>query len=268
MPKAGINGIDIYYELKGEGPQLLYISGTGGDLRVKPTIFDYPLSKHFTILTYDQRGMGQTSKPDTPYTMRDYAEDAHELTRHVGWKNCFVIGVSFGGMVAQELAIRHPETVTRLVLACTSSGGRGGASYPLHQLPSDPEQRAWKRLQILDTRQNEEWKKTHPEQYQAALRQRMTPSPYEKEPGFATGSRRQLEARAGHDTYDRLPRLNMPTYICGGKYDGISPPKNLEAMHGQIPGSRLEYFEGGHLFLGQDPSAFRRIIAFLLDKEV
>jgi len=267
MPKAKINGINMYYELRGDGPQLLYIGGTGGDLRVKPTVFDFPLSRFFTILAYDQRGMGQTSKPDIPYTMKDYAEDAYELTKHVGWKSCDVMGVSFGGMVAQELALRHPDAIRKLVLACTSSGGKGGASYPLHQLPADPEQRASTLLNILDTRQNEQWKNTPPEEYQAALRQRTTPSPYEQEPGYAAGSKRQLEARAGHDTYDRLPQLRMPTYIYGGKYDGISPPKNLEAMHSQIPGSKLEFFEGGHLFLGQDPNAFKRIIDFLLQEK-
>jgi 3-oxoadipate enol-lactonase len=72
-----------------------------------------------------------------------------------------------------------------------------------------------------------------------------------------------MEARARHDTYDRLPKLQMPVYICGGLYDGIAKPANLKAMQKQIPGSRLEMFEGGHLFFIQDPRAFERIVAFL-----
>jgi 3-oxoadipate enol-lactonase len=83
------------------------------------------------------------------------------------------------------------------------------------------------------------------------------------EPGRQIGARRQLEARACHDTYDRLPRLQMPVYICGGLYDGIAKPANLKAMQKQISGSRLELFKGGHLFYIQDPRAFERIEAFL-----
>ncbi|MEH2465182.1 alpha/beta fold hydrolase [Nostoc sp.] len=75
-----------------------------------------------------------------------------------------------------------------------------------------------------------------------------------------------LEARAAHDTYNRLSQLDIPVYICGGLYDGISPPANLEAMHKQIPGAYLEFFKGGHRFLYQDPQAFKQIIAFLQDK--
>jgi 3-oxoadipate enol-lactonase len=77
------------------------------------------------------------------------------------------------------------------------------------------------------------------------------------------GARRQLEARALHDTYERLPTLKMPVYICGGRYDGIATPANLEAMQKQIPGAQLELFEGGHLFFIQDPQSFDRILAFL-----
>ena len=65
-------------------------------------------------------------------------------------------------------------------------------------------------------------------------------------PDRAKGRALQLEARRHHDTYDRLPSLTMPVYICGGRYDGIAPPANLEALHAQIPGSQLEFFEGGH----------------------
>jgi 3-oxoadipate enol-lactonase len=84
------------------------------------------------------------------------------------------------------------------------------------------------------------------------------------EAGRAEGSARQLEARRHHDTFERLRSLTMPVYICGGKYDGIAAPANLEAMHRKIAGSTMELFEGGHLFLLQDRAAWPKVIAFLL----
>src|SRR6187455_3429200 len=134
MPNAAINGLNFYYERAGAGPPLLFISGSGGDLRAQPNVFASPLAKAFDLLAYDQRGLGRTDKPDVAYSMADYADDAAALLDHVGWDEALVVGVSFGGMVAQELVLRHPSRVKRLVLACTSPGGAGGASYPFHEI--------------------------------------------------------------------------------------------------------------------------------------
>ncbi len=113
--------LSIYYERSAKqnnGP-LLYIGGTGGDLRNKPNQLDSPLKDSFEIISYDQRGLGQTSKPKNKYTMKQYANDAADLIDKLGFSKLPVMGVSFGGMVAQELAIRHPDKVSKLVLACT-----------------------------------------------------------------------------------------------------------------------------------------------------
>ncbi len=158
MPFMPVRDLRLYYERAGSGPKLLYINGTGGDLRRKPNVFDSPMAAHFDILSYDQRGLGQTDRPATPYIMADYAEDANALLDAMGWERCAVMGVSFGGMVAQEFAVRYPQRITQLVLACTSSGGAGGASYPLHDLLAMPlRAKTLHMLAISDTRQDAAW---------------------------------------------------------------------------------------------------------------
>ncbi len=265
MPFITVRDLRMYYEMRGKGPRLLVISGTGGDLRRSPTIFEMPIAEHFEILAYDQRGLGQTSRPDLPYTMVDYADDANALLDAVRWNRCLVMGISFGGMVAQEFALRFPHRVQRLVLASTSSGGAGGASYPLHELSHlSVEEYARRILYLSDTRRDAVWQAANSGQFQLLLDQTLAGlKAGADEPLRQTGARRQLEARALHDTYERLSTLKIPVYICGGRYDGIATPSNFEAMQRKIPGARLELFEGGHLFFIQDPLAFNRIVAFL-----
>jgi 3-oxoadipate enol-lactonase len=274
VPTASVNGLSIHYELggvdDGAGGPVLFIGGTGGDLRTKPNVFDGPLARSFRVLAYDQRGLGQTSKPDVASTMADYADDAAGLLRSLAspWSTgVAVVGVSFGGMVAQELAIRHPALVSRLVLCCTSSGGEGGASYPLHELAAlAPDERRRTQLGISDTRFGAAWQAEHPEEAERLLggmQRTDEASPSAGSPDAAIGARRQLEARAGHDTWDRLAEIGAPTLVAAGRYDGIAPVANSEALVSRIPRSSLQVFEGGHLFLLQDRSAWTAIVNFL-----
>jgi len=265
MPHIQAGDIQIYYELAGSGQKLLFINGTGADLRFKPNAFDGPLVKHFQVLGYDQRGLGRTDKPGRAYTMQEYADDAAALMDALGWEHAHVMGVSFGGMVAQHLALRHPEKVGRLVLACTSAGGIGGASYPLHELGGmDIEARARYMISISDTRHDAQWQAAHAQAYAAMIAQQVASATIgSDDPGKAMGARRQLKARKDHDTFARLGELKSPVLLCAGKYDGIAPLSNMQAMQQIIPGARLEIFEGGHLFLIQDKRAYAQIAQFL-----
>jgi 3-oxoadipate enol-lactonase len=263
MPTAHVNGLDLYYERAGSGPPLLFISGTGGDLRVKPNVFDGPLTKAFDLLAYDQRGLGQSGKPDRPYTMADYADDAAALMAELGWDEALVVGVSFGGMVAQELVLRHPARVKRLVLACTSPGGAGGASFPFHEIDHlQGEARARHMIPISDTRRDAAWAAANPEMHAQFVAMAAT-DPYAAEPGRSMGARRQLEARAHHDVWDRLSQIRAPVLIAAGKYDGIAKPEAQLNLALRINGSALRFFEGGHLFMIQDRSAIPAMIEFL-----
>ena len=263
MTFAKIGDLDIYYERAGSGPPLLFISGSGSDLRVKPNQMDGPLPKHFDVLGYDQRGLGQTTKPDAPYTMADYADDAARLMDHVGWASAKVIGVSFGGMVAQEFVLRHPKRVERLVLGCTSPGGAGGASFPFHEIEHmGREERARHMIPISDTRRDAVWQSANPEQYEQFVAFAAS-DPYADEPGRAMGYSRQLAARAALDTYDRLGDIACPVLIAAGRFDGIALPATQEKMAPRIPGARLQFFDGGHLFMLQDRTAMPAMIEFL-----
>ena len=92
------------------------------------------MANNFEILSFGQRGLGQSNRPDICYSMEDYTDDVASLLKTLDWEGWNIIGVSFEGMVAQELALRHAHCVGRLVLCCTSSGGAGGHSYPLHAM--------------------------------------------------------------------------------------------------------------------------------------
>ena len=269
MPKVKVNDIEMYYEVKGEGPKLCFISGSYGDLRRKPNVFDSPLANHFKILAFDQRGLGQSSKPDKPYSMVDYANDASGLMEALNWDSAHVMGRSFGGMVAQELSIRHPEKIEKLVIACSSTGGAGGSSFPIHELSDLSYEEAARRwIGVLDNRLDDAWRRENSEEYKhriiefaEEMHDLLGDVGSEKRMGVV----RQLEARIGHNTYSRVHLINAPTFICGGKYDSQAPPSNLENMHRLIPNSKLEFFEGGHGFLSQDPKAYDKIIEFLTE---
>ena len=263
MPRDRIGDIHIHWERQGEGPPLLFISGTGGDLRNTPGVFQGPYPKAFDVLAYDQRGLGQTDKPDAPYSMAEYADDAARLLDHVGWDDALVVGASFGGMVAQELALRHPTRVRRLVLACTSPGGAGGASYPFHEIGHmDRLERARLLIPVSDTRRDAAWIAANPAAYEQWVAFGAA-DPFADEPGHAMGARRQLEARALHDTWDRLHLIGCPVLIAAGRFDGVALPETQERMAARIPGAALRFFDGGHMFMIQDRSANRAIIDFL-----
>ncbi len=269
MPWVRVRDIRLYYQLQGAGPRLLFIPGSGGDLRAQPNPFHWPPARHFQMLSYDQRGLGRSDKPPGPYTMAQYADDAAGLLEAVGWSRALVAGYSFGGMVAQELALRHPERVERLVLISTTAGGAGGSSYPLHRLAhlSLPA-RARRLARLSDLRRHPAWQQTHPAQFEEICRQWLAElSPGADEPGRAQGLRWQLEARRHHDTWERLPSLRIPTLVCAGCYDGIAPPQAQQALARRIPGARLAWFEGGHRFFQRDPTAWSTITAFLSGRE-
>jgi len=257
MATADLGDVQINYEVAGpdDGPRVVYVSGSGSDLRRQPNAFDTSLPKTCRVLAYDHRGLGQSTPGPGQPEMTDFASDLLRLLDHVGWETCRMVGVSFGGMVAQEAAVTEPQRFERVALACTSSGGVGRASYPLHELLDvNADERLRIRVEILDTRTRDN----------EGLRNALT-SFLEAlgNPPATDGERAQLLARSRHDVWDRLEKMTMPVLIAAGRYDGIAPPENQEALLSRLPNAELRWYEGGHAFFVQDRAADPDLTAWL-----
>ena len=252
MPLAPVNGVDIAWERAGEGPPLLFLHGSGSTV-ISNTQLRRPFERHFDVLTFDHRATGESQIPIGPFTMADCAADALALIDLAGWDTCRVVGMSFGGMVALELAVTAPERIERLALLCTSPGGEGGSSYPLHEGPPGPE--------VIDTRFTPEYLADHPRA--RLLLEVLAKRAEGKSFDVIRGEGMQLDARRHHDVWDRLDRITGPTLIAAGRYDGLAPLANSEAMAERIPDATLRVYEGGHVFVVQDRAAMRGVIDYL-----
>jgi len=254
--------VNLHHELAGSGPRVLFFNGSGATLEGSAPIIN-GLREFATVLAHDQRGLGKTGIIAGPFTMAQYAQDAAELLDHVGWLTCIVVGISFGGMVAQEFSVTQPARVEKLVLLCTSAGGEAGASYPLHaDVDLDPAVRADKQVQIFDTRFTPEY--LADDNFSASLAKMLRDREFvPKSDEVQRGERMQLEARRHHDVANRLHHITCPTLVMAGRYDGIAPVENGEAIAARIPGAELRVYEGGHLFIAQDPAAMADIRGFI-----
>lgn len=263
MTRFTHDGCDFNFEIRGDGPRTLLFNGSGASIESSAPLVN-ALAKTMQVLVHDQRGLGETSVPDGPYSMAQYAADGRALLAHVGWESCNVVGISFGGMVAQEFAVTFPQVVEKLVLLCTSAGGAAGSSYPLHELGAlSVEERTSRRLELTDSRfVDVAWLAEHPVESMIVAGMRET-AEVQKTEERLRGERLQLEARVHHDVADRLGAVTAPTFVLAGRYDGIAPVANSEEIVARIPDASMQVYEGGHLFSGQDRNAILDIRRFI-----
>ena len=252
----------IHYEVHGQGLRVLFFNGSGLTLESSAWLI-MGFANTCRVAAHDQRGFGKSGVPDGPYSMADYAADGAALLDDLGWRQCAVVGFSFGGMVAQEFAVTFPERVPRLVLMCTSAGGSLGASYPLHELVLLPMKERLRMMRLLtDSRFSDQWLREHP--VDAAIVAKLTDRiKAQRSARQLKGERLQLEARSQHDVSDRLPCITCPTFVAAGRYDGLAPIANSEAMVAKLRNAQLHVYEGGHIFAAQDPYAMPEMIKFL-----
>lgn len=266
MPVAHLRDIDVYFEVHGWGPRVLVFNGSGSSVQAAAPMVQ-KLAERFEVLIHDQRCLGRTTVTDAVPTMADYAADGAALLDHVGWSSARVFGVSFGGMVAQEFTVTWPERAERLALLCTSAGGAGGSSFPLHTIPDLPtEEQERLRLHLADSRYTPEFLEANPFDRMLVELADSGRAAHKSEQQLR-GERLQLLARSGHDVWDRLHRITCPTLVSCGEFDALAPPANSEAIASRILGSELRSFSGGHAFLWQDRAAWPAVVEFLLGEE-
>ena len=247
MPHIESNGIELYYEEQGQGDPLLLIMG----FTVSSIGWHWNMdgfARTFRTIAFDNRGVGQSDKPDAPYSMPMFADDAAGVLDHLGIEQANVFGISMGGMIAQEFALRHPQRVKSLILGCTNCGGEKTL------LPQDPEV-----LNMLNNIADFDVE-------QAALAMtKVAVTPWFIQKHMSTllelnqfssqhptpkhGMINQMAAIQGHDTYERLPDISVPTLVVTGKEDGLVPPENSVTLAQRIPNADLTILSNAsHLF--------------------
>jgi pimeloyl-ACP methyl ester carboxylesterase len=265
MPFTNAPGFRMYYEVHGDGFPLLLINGLGGDHT--EWLFQLPeFSRHFKVIPFDNRGAGDSEAPQGPYSTRQMADDAAALLSFLGISRTHVLGFSMGGMIAQEVAIRHPEIVDRLVLACTSPGGKESERPAFEAIGSfafspenDPEEQFRRLIPFLYT---DRYCRDYPEEIDKAVRRRLS------RPVSLPGHASQMAAAMGHTAGERLSGISAPTLVLTGTADRLVPPVNSQRIAERIPGAKLVFLDGApHRLFAEDAEAFHReVLAFLLDE--
>ena len=251
--------MELHHERRGSGEPLLLIQGMSGHTLHWGEPFLSALEPHFDVIAIDHRNTGLSPRVEGSFTLGDLAEDAVGKLEQLGVEDAHVMGISMGGMVAQELVLRHPDRVRRLVLGCTYAGGAG-------QLLTSPEV-----AQILaEGMQSGDRDKA----FRAAWQVNVSEAFAADEANFAAFREisdtrpvpvevimRQLMAIQGHDTSARLAEITAPTLVIHGTADQMLPAGNGEAIAATIPGARYVPLEGvGHMFWVEQPERSAELV--------
>lgn len=259
MPVARVRGARLHHERSGRGEPLLWITG----FTISAAVFDPVLHLYepsLTCVRYDNRGAGRSSAHLRPTTTAELAADAAGLMDALGLESAHVYGVSMGGMVAQELALRFPERVRALVLGGTGAGGPGTvlpaprdyAGFGRDPLPGGARAK-WLGGALF----SERYRREQPEQARALL---VALGAHRSSPQGMLG---HWWASATHDAAARLHRVQAPTLVLHGELDALVPVGNAEHLARGIPDAELAVLPGaGHAYLWEQPE---RAASLLLD---
>jgi pimeloyl-ACP methyl ester carboxylesterase len=252
MSHLMVNGLELFHHRRGAGQPLLLIQGMSGTHLSWGDPFMEALSADFDVVAYDHRGIGRSGRAEEPFSIADLAEDAAGLLDALGWESAHVLGISMGGMVAQELVLRHPERIRTLTLGCTYSGGPGSALAPettlqrlsAGMLSGDKELAIRTGFEVNVSAAFAEQADSY-EPFRAMAAALPAPVPV---------IMLQMQAIAQHDTSGRLPSVQAPTLVIHGDEDQMLPVDNGRLIASLIPGARLELLPGvGHMFWWEQP---------------
>lgn len=259
MPYANVNGIKIYYEIYGKttGLPVLLINGLGGTCRDWGPL-PKMLSKDKLIIIYDNRGVGQTDKPNPPYSMDMLVRDAVGLLDHLEIHSCIVVGISMGGMIAQHLALKYPDRVKKLVLGCTTCNF---AALLCRNLRTFNEVITWmqplpqaqdKRKAIIERRLSFLFSPSFPTKHPKEFMEFVSNASQTIQPieGFVG----QLAAVMEHNLCNQLSEIISPTLVLHGTEDKLIPLEEGVKVAERIDRAQLITLEdSGHLFFLEHP---------------
>ena len=264
MPQTTGNGINLYYEVHGEGEPLLLIMGLS--LNSKSWFRTLPvLSEHFKVIVFDNRGTGLSDKPNSPYSIEQMAEDARCVLDAAGVDTAHVYGISMGGMIAQRLALKYPSRVRSLVLGCTTSGGvnhvQPGADVSMLMLSrgssvATPEEMAWATAPIL---YSQSFIENHRELVAEDIQKRI------EIPVLPYAYILQLQACLTHDTSNEIEQITVPTLVIHGDEDRLVPYQNGLTLAKKIPNAEFLTIQGaGHIYVTEaNDLVNERVLDFL-----
>jgi pimeloyl-ACP methyl ester carboxylesterase len=266
MPTTSANGIEIFYEIHGDGDPLVLISGLGYDRWMWHKMVP-GLAEHFRVITFDNRGTGQTDKPEGPYSAQMLADDTAGLLAALGIEQAHVMGHSMGGFVAQALVLSQPEMVDKLILSATNFGGprhipvTPEALAVLTDMEADPIERLRRGI-VISTAPG--FAEAHPDVIDAWLDYRIKnpilPAPYQAQ--LAIGMSLMAEEVCFEP---KLKNVQTPTLILFGEHDKVVPPGNADLLAAEIPNNVIKILpNAGHFFPFEVPDeAVTTIVEFL-----
>ena len=240
---ARINGIDIAFQVQGEGPPLVLIMGYRLSSAAWPAQFVETLAKHFTVITFDNRGTGHSDKPVTGYALANMACDVGGLLDEIGIENTYVVGYSMGGAIAQEFVRQFPDRVTGLILCATMCGG------PRATYAEPSVVRVMRDLDGLSAEQiaRRIWQVTYAPHY---LEQNLESAKDQMQREIALptplhAADLQFQAFAEFDGSHALSHIKCPTLVLTGDLDKLIPPQNSRILAKLIPSATLVVMPGG-----------------------
>jgi 3-oxoadipate enol-lactonase len=266
MPKVRVNGVDIYYRVQGKGEPLILIMGLGGecgDWVLQARAF----KKYYRVITFDNRGVGKSDKPGEPYTVKTMSDDTVGLMDYLGIDKAHILGVSMGGMIAQEVAINYPERLRKLILVSTNAGReeKGGHSPELLKAMGLKEGSSDEDIRDVDISMVMSSLNAHAFN-SGVIKTVAVPFCWVRGKLFGIeGMKGQFEAAMTHGTLDRLHMIKAPTLVIAGTEDKIIPHSSADVLAGRIPGAKLVKIEGGsHTLVAEKSRRFNReVLDFL-----